>query len=156
RGVVIAVNKWDRVAPSPEMDARRKRNILHALRFISYAPVVATSATEGWGITSLMEAVDRVAEAHQSRIGTGQLNRVIGDAVAKHEPPADPNGRRLRIYYATQPQTRPPTFVLFVNEPQRMPADYRRYLENAIRGTFDLPGVPLRLVLRRRGESATA
>ena len=156
RGVVIAVNKWDRVAQSPEVDARRKRSILHALRFISYAPVLATSATAGWGIASLLEAVDRVAAAHQGRIGTGPLNRVIGDAVAKHEPPTDPSGRRLRIYYATQPETRPPTFVLFVNEPKRMPTDYRRYLENAIRGKFDLPGVPVRLVLRRRSESATA
>jgi GTP-binding protein len=102
------------------------------------------------------DAVNRVAAAHQGRIGTGPLNRVIGHAVAKHELPTDPNGRRLRIYYATQPETRPPTFVLFVNEPKRMPTDYRRYLENAIRAKFDLPGVPVRLVLRRRSESATA
>jgi GTP-binding protein len=156
RGVIIAVNKWDRVATTPEIDARRRRNILHGLRFISFAPIVATSATEGWGIADLLEAVDRVAQAHQGRIGTGPLNRVIGDAVAKHEPPTDAVGRRLRIYYATQPQTRPPVIVLFVNEPQRMPADYRRYLENAVRGKFDLYGVPLRLVLRRRGEPATA
>jgi len=156
RGVVIAVNKWDRVAESPEIDLRRKRSIVHALRFISYAPVLATSATAGWGIASLLDSVNRVAAAHRGRIGTGPLNRVIGDAVAKHEPPTDPNGRRLRIYYATQPETRPPTFVLFVNEPKRMPTDYRRYLENAIRGKFDLPGVPVRVVLRRRSESATA
>jgi len=156
RGVIIAVNKWDRVATSPEIDLRRQRSIRHALRFISYAPAVATSATEGWGIATLLEEVNRVAQAYQGRIGTGPLNRVVGDAVAKHEPPTDAVGRRLRIYYATQPQTRPPMIVLFVNEPRRMPADYRRYLENAIRGKFDLYGVPLRLALRRRGDSATA
>jgi GTP-binding protein len=138
------------------MDARQRRNLLRALRFVAYAPVVITSATAGWGIAPLLEAVDRVAAAHRGRIGTGPLNRVIGDAVAAHEPPADPAGRRLRVYYITQPQTRPPTFVLFVNDPKRMPDAYRRYLEGAIRSAFDLTGVPVRLVLRRRGESGGA
>lgn len=155
RGVVIAVSKWDRVAAAPQMDARQKRNLLRALRFVAYAPIVVTSAAAGWGIAPLLDAVDRVAAAHRGRIGTGPLNRVIGEAVAAHEPPADPAGRRVRVYYATQPETRPPTFVLFVNEPRRMPDDYRRYLEGAIRARFDLPGVPVRLVLRRRTASGS-
>ncbi len=156
RGVVIDMTKWDKVATSPEIDARRRRAVLHALRFIAYAPVVATSATAGWGIAPLLEAVDQVAAAHRGRIPTGPLNRAIGDAVAAHEPPADPVGRRLRIYYATQPQTQPPTVVLFVNEPKRMPEAYRRYLERALRAQFNLAGVPLRFVLRQRSEQASA
>ncbi len=103
----------------------------------------------------LFETIDRVAAAHRGHIGTGVLNRLIGDAVAAHEPPADAGGRRLRLFYATQPETKPPTVVLFVNEPSRMSDSYRRYLEHAIRSGFDLPGVPLRIVLRRRrGEEA--
>jgi GTP-binding protein len=89
-------------------------------------------------------------------MGTGILNRVIGDAVAAQQPPADASGRRLRLFYATQPETRPPTVVLFVNEPSRMPEAYRRYLERAIRAEFELTGVPLRMVLRRRREEARA
>ena len=157
RGVVVAMNKWDKVSASPRPDPKRKRAVLHALRFIDYAPVLVTSATAGWGIGELFETIDRVSAAHRSRIATGPLNRVIGEAVAAHEPPADKAGKRLRIFYATQPDTRPPTVVLFVNEPARMSDSYRRYIEGAIRSEFDLTGVPLRLVLRRRrGEEARA
>ncbi len=157
RGVVIVMNKWDRVAPALRPDRQRVRTAQHALRFLDYAPILAVSATKGWGIETLFETIDRVALAHRGHIGTGVLNRLIGEAVAAHEPPADAGGRRLRVFYATQPETSPPTVVLFVNEPSRMPESYRRYLEHAIRSGFDLPGVPLKLVLRRRrGEEARA
>lgn len=154
-GVVLVMNKWDLVASSGKPDRRREAAARHALRFVDYAPILAVSATKGWGIDALFETVDRVAVAHRGHIGTGVLNRLIGDAVAAHEPPADAGGRRLRLFYATQPETKPPTVVLFVNEPSRMSDAYRRYLEHAIRAGFDLIGVPLRLVLRRRrGEEA--
>ena len=153
RGVVIALNKWDLVAPAPRPERRRERPVRHALRFIDYAPIVTVSATTGWGIAELFEAIARVADAHQSRVGTGVLNRVIGDAVATQQPPSDATGRRLRIYYATQAETRPPTVVLFVNDPERMTESYRRYLERVVRSAIDLTGTPLRIVVRRhRGE----
>lgn len=155
-GVVLAMNKWDLIAPSPRPDHRREKAVRHALRFIDHAPIVQVSARAGWGIDALFKAADRVAAAHRTHIGTGVLNRIIGDAVTAQQPPADPGGRRLRIYYATQPKTRPPTVVMFVNEPARMPEAYRRYLERAIRSAVDLPGVPLRIVLRRRGEGGRA
>jgi len=156
-GVVIVLNKWDRVAPSPRPDRRREKPVRYALRFIDYAPVVVVSATEGWGIGELFDAIARVAETHRSRIGTGPLNRVIGDVVARQQPPSDATGRRLRIFYATQAETGPPTVVLFVNNPARMTEAYRRYLERAVRSAFDLTGTPLRFVLRRRrGEEAGA
>jgi GTP-binding protein len=156
-GVVIVLNKWDLVAPSPRPDRRREQPVRYALRFIDYAPIVVASATRGWGIGALFEAIARVAEAHRSRIGTGPLNRAIGDAVARQQPPIDAAGRRLRIFYATQAEVRPPTVVLFVNNPERMTDAYRRYLEHALRSAFDLTGTPLRLVLRsRRGEEVGA
>ena len=156
-GVVIVLNKWDQVAPSPRPDRRREKPVRYALRFIDYAPVVVVSATEGWGIGELFDAIARVAETHRSRIGTGPLNRVIGDVVARQQPPSDATGRRLRIFYATQAETGPPTVVLFVNNPARMTEAYRRYLERAVRSAFDLTGTPLRFVLRRRrGEEAGA
>jgi GTP-binding protein len=155
-GVVMAMNKWDRIAPAARPDRRREQAVRQALRFLDYAPLVVTSAVRHWGIDELFQAIDTVAAAHRMRIGTGPLNRTIGRAVAAHEPPADASGRRLRLYYATQPEAKPPTVVLFVNEPGRMSEAYRRYLERAIREEFDLIGVPLRFVLRRRREGDAA
>jgi GTP-binding protein len=152
-GVVVAMNKWDLVAPEPGLDRQREQAARAALRFVNYAPLVRVSAARGWGVDTLFDTVDRVAANHRSRIGTGVLNRILGEAVAAQPPPADAAGRRLRLYYATQPQAAPPTVVLFVNEPSRMPEAYRRYLERVIRSQVDLTGVPLRLVLRRRRES---
>lgn len=156
RGVVIALNKWDRVAASARPDRKVEQAVRGALRFIAYAPIVVTSATTGWGITKLFDEIARVSAAHRGRISTGPLNRIIGDAVAAHQPPADKAGRRLRIFYATQPEARPPTVVLFVNNPALLTDDYRRYLERALRSAFDLTGVPLRFVLRRRREQEAA
>jgi GTP-binding protein len=152
-GVVVAMNKWDLVASGPSPDRRREQAARAALRFIPYAPLARLSAARGWGLDDLFEAIDCVAANHRSRIGTGVLNRIVGEAVAAQPPPSDAAGRRLRLYYATQPESAPPTIVLFVNEPSRMPVAYRRYLERVIRSQVDLTGVPLRLVLRRRRDS---
>ncbi len=151
-GVVIALNKWDRVAASARRDRKVEQPIRGALRFIAYAPIVVTSATAGWGIAELFDAIARVSAAHRGRITTGPLNRVIGDAIAAHQPAADAAGRRLRIFYATQPEAQPPAIVLFVNNPALLTDDYRRYLERVLRSAFDLTGVPLRFVPRRRRE----
>ncbi len=149
-GVVIAMNKWDRIAQTPRPDRQRQQAVRGALRFISYAPIVVTSATAGWGIADLFDAIAHVAAVHRHRVGTGPLNRAIGVAVAAHQPSADAAGRRLRIFYATQAETRPPTIVLFVNNPALLNDGYARYLERTLRSAFDLTGVPLRFVLRRR------
>jgi GTP-binding protein len=153
-GVVLALNKWDLVASSPRPDRRLEKAVRHALGFVDYAPTVPVSARAGWGIEALLSAADRVAAAHRARMGTGLLNRIIHDAVTAQQPPADPAGQRLRVYYATQPKTGPPTVVLFVNEPARMQESYRRYLERAIRSAVDLEGVPLRIVLRKSGKGS--
>jgi len=102
-----------------------------------------------------MSAVLRVADARRTRIATGPLNRLVGDAVRSREPPADASGRRLHVYYATQPSTGPPAIVLFVNDPGLLTTEYRRYLERRLRETFDLAGTPLRLVARGRRPPAS-
>jgi GTP-binding protein len=115
-----------------------------------------TVAVRQKGIDELMAAVLRAAQAHAVRIPTGPLNRAVEEAIRAADPPADPRGRRLHIYYATQPQTKPPTIVLFVNDPELCPPEYRRYLERRLREAFDLTGTPIRWTLRRRRAAEAA
>jgi GTP-binding protein len=118
--------------------------------------VCLTSAVRREGIEALMTAVFHTAEARRSRIPTGPLNRVVSQAVAASAPSADSRGHRLHIYYATQPESGPPTVVLFVNDPRLMTPDYQRYLERRLRDRFDLAGTPIRWTLRGRRPPETA
>ncbi len=119
RGIAVAINKWDLLAGyTPDQVQRIAQD---RLRFLGPVPVSLTSAVRGEGIAELMRAVFQAADARAIRIPTGPLNRLIEQAVAASGPAADPSGRRLHIYYATQPQTRPPTFVLFVNDSRLTP-----------------------------------
>jgi len=120
---------------------------------VGYAPLVCTSATRGWGIAALMDRVVQAASAHNRRIPTGPLNRALEAAEQAHHPSADKAGRQIKIYYATQPQVKPPTIVLFANDPQLLTEDYRRYLEGRLRDAFDFQGTPIRLVCRPRERS---
>ncbi len=153
RGLVLVVNKMDRLTPKPDLPASVVASVRTVMRFVAYAPIVATSATLGWGIGLLIDEVGRVAHAHEQRIGTGPLNRVIEAAEQAHPPGADRGGRQLKIYYATQTQTKPPTFVLFVNDPKLLTPPYRRYLEGRLRASFNFQGTPIRLRARPRGRS---
>jgi len=154
RASVIAVNKWDLLSGHTPEQVRRVAQ--ERLRFLGEVLVVPTVATQRRGIEQLMAAVLRAAQARATRIATGPLNRVIAEALGAHNPPADPAGRQLNIYYATQPTTRPPTIVLFVNDPRLFTDGYRRYLEGRLREGFDLAGTPLRWVPRRRRPAASA
>ncbi|MGH2452910.1 MAG: ribosome biogenesis GTPase Der [bacterium] len=154
RGLVIALNKWDLIPSDSRIRATLDRRVVHALRFVAFAPVVRVSATAGAGIDELLGAVGRVADAYVTRVPTGPLNRAVETAEAATPPPADPAGRRIKILYATQAQTAPPTVVLFVNDPRLMPPAYLRYLERSLRETFPLEGTPIRFVLRARGDGA--
>src|SRR5213594_3995272 len=153
RALVLAINKWDLVSSTPKPDERALRAIRHAMRFVGYAPLVCTSATRGWGIAALMDRVVQAASAHNRRIPTGPLNRALEAAEQAHHPSADKAGRQIKIYYATQPQVKPPTIVLFANDPQLLTEDYRRYLEGRLRDAFDFQGTPIRLVCRPRERS---
>lgn len=148
RAVVLVVNKWDLVE-----EADRAPVLVQALRerlpFLAHAPVVFTSARTGSGLDGLFGTVERVASDYGKQVPTGELNRVVSAATARR-PPAGVRGRTLKVYYATQTATRPPTFLLFVNDPGALHFSYERYLVGALREAFGFVGCPVRLRLRRR------
>jgi len=151
RAVVIVVNKWDAVEKDEKtMDAFR-RNIREQFRFLSYAPIVFVSAKTKQKLHRLLPVIDQVAENHSLRVKTSALNDCISDAIAMTPPPSD-NGKRLKIFYATQVGVKPPTFVFFVNDPELVHFTYERFLENKLRETFGFIGTPIKLVMKKRNE----
>jgi GTP-binding protein len=153
RAVVLVVNKWDLVGT-----ADRAPDLVRALRerlpFLAHAPVVFTSARAGTGLRQLFETIDRVALDYAKEISTGELNRVL-TAAMERRPPQGVHGKTLKVFYATQTGTRPPTFLLFVNDPAALHFSYERYLVSALRERFGLAGCALRLRLRRRRPTRT-
>lgn len=149
RACVIVINKWD--LPEKETGTLEKyaRQVRTDLKFLDYAPLIFISAKTGQRVHQVLPEVRRVFANAALRITTGVLNDALHDAMAITPPPAD-RGRRLKIYYITQQTSRPPTFVLFVNDPQLMHYSYERYLENHMRKTFDFIGTPIRIFLRER------
>ena len=148
RALVVAANKWDLV-PSPEEAAREIRHRL-ALKLsqVKQAPLVTLSARTGRGVDSLMRTVIETHDRWSTRISTGRLNRWLAETLVRHPPPMAQN-RRIKIRYATQVSTRPPTIALFANKPDsELPAAYRRYLEAGFIDAFDLGGVTVRMVIR--------
>ncbi|MEN6304767.1 MAG: ribosome-associated GTPase EngA, partial [Armatimonadia bacterium] len=112
-------------------------------------PIMFTSAESGEGIPELLGMVRTVADNFHRRIETGKLNRTIRDAMARHAPPTR-KGKQLKILYCTQVRTGPPTFALFVNNPQLMHLSYERYLVNVLRSEYDFTGTPIKLLVRAR------
>jgi GTPase len=153
RAVVFVVNKWDLVGK-----ADRAPELVRALRerlpFLGHAPVVFTSARAGKGLRELFETIDRVALDYGKQVSTGELNRALTAAVERR-PPAGFHGKTLKIFYGTQTATRPPTFLLFVNDPAALHFSYERYLVGALRERFGFAGCAVRLRLRRRRPSRT-
>ena len=117
------------------------------MHFLAYAPLAFTSAITGKGVLAAVDAALDAAEAHSMRIPTGELNRIVRDAVDAH--PYNEKGKSLKIKYATMPTVKPPTIVLFVNDPELMHFSYLRYLENRIRETYSFEGTPLRIQIRK-------
>ena len=152
KALVIAVNKWDAIEKETKTMENLRKDILHELAFMSFAPVVFISALEGQRLPQMMEAVRSAYEENKRRISTGMLNDVLNDATARVQPPSD-KGRRLKIYYMTQASTQPPTFVFFVNRKDLFHFSYQRYLENRIRDTFGFRGTPIRFIIRERGDN---
>ncbi|MBT4689013.1 MAG: ribosome biogenesis GTPase Der, partial [Rhodospirillaceae bacterium] len=113
-------------------------------------PVVTLSALTGQGVDKLMPAVAQIYQRWQTRISTAALNRWLSDMTESHPPPLGKHGRRIRLRYMTQVKSRPPTFVIFSNLADDLPDSYARYLQNGLRDHFDLPGVPLRILLRKQ------
>jgi GTP-binding protein len=148
RAVVLVVNKWDLVERA-DRAPETVRTLRERLPFLVHAPIVFTSAHTGAGLDLLFKRIGEVAEEYQRTVSTGELNRVLG-AATERRPPAGFRGKALRIYYATQTGTRPPTFLLFVNDPAALHFSYERYLVNALREAFGFSGVTPRIRLRRR------
>lgn len=165
RGMVIAVNKWDeklndmrrelglantggQVGSKERQELLQKftEDVRHELIFATYAPVVFISALKLKGVQELLTTVTEVAEQHAMRIPTGELNRLIAEAT--FERPTSRRGKQLKIYYATQARVKPPTFIMFVNNPELVHFSTERYLENQIRKRFSLEGTPVRIKVK--------
>lgn len=151
KGVVLVVNKWDLYKKENDSTIRFTEMLRNELIYMQYAPVVFVSAVTNQRISKLPETIKQVAEANNLRVSTSVLNQVITDAVAINPPPAD-KGKRLKILYSTQVKVKPPTFVIFVNEPEIMHFSYQRYLENKLREAFNFTGTPIDIIVRGKNE----
>ena len=150
KGCIIAVNKWDAVENKTDKTMREmSEKLKQSFSFMSYAPLIFISAATGQRLNRLYEMICRVREQNSVRISTGVLNDLLAYCTARVQPPSD-KGRRLKIYYMTQPSTKPPTFVAFVNRADLFHFSYQRYLENQIRESFGLEGTPIRFIVRER------
>lgn len=154
RALVIAVNKWDLITEKQALLSRLRQAAAENLAQVPGVPLVPISALAERGLDKLLAAVLQIYQTWNRRVPTSDLNRWLREAVERHAPPAV-KGRRIKIRYITQVSTRPPTFVAFASRPEELPKAYLRYLTNGIRETFDLPGVPIRLYLRK-GENPYA
>ena len=151
KAVIIAVNKWDAVEKDDKTIYRFTEKVRTVLSYMPYAEILFVSAQTGQRLPKLFETIDMVSENHAMRVATGVLNEIMAEAVMMQQPPSD-KGKRLRLYYITQVSVKPPTFVIFVNDRERMHFSYTRYIENQIRETFGFKGTPLRFIIRERKE----
>ncbi|MGA8772374.1 MAG: ribosome biogenesis GTPase Der [Rhodomicrobium sp.] len=148
RGLVFAVNKWDLVAEPQSCLAELKKAAERMLPQLVGAPLVPVSALSGRGLDKLMQAAFKVYEAWNKRIPTAELNRWFGEALERHQPPAI-SGRRIKLRYITQANSRPPTFIIFASRPEALPDSYLRYLVNDLKKSFGLGPTPVRLHVRK-------
>lgn len=149
--VVVLVNKWDVVEKDAYTINTYVDEIRSSLNFLPYVPLIFISAKTGQRVNKILTAVTEVNEARYQRISTGQMNRLMRDAVGRHAPPQQ-GGIRVKFFYTTQAGIDPPTFIFFVSKPEWVHFSYRRYLENRIREQYPFPGTPIRLVFRARSE----
>lgn len=149
RASIILLNKWDLI----EKDSSTAKQYVEALRerlkFARFAPVMTVSALTGQRVFKIFDSVESVYEQYTRRVSTGELNRVIEGIVRRHQPPSF-RGRRVKLYYATQVRSSPPTIVCFVSNPEGIPVSYQRYMVNELRETLSLKQIPIRLIFRKR------
>ncbi len=149
KGCIILVNKWDLVEKTGETAGEFAKYLRHELQFVSYAPILFTSALTGKRVHKILGTVDTVFEQFIRRIPTAEVNRFLEQAVARHSPPTYAN-KRPNFFYATQVATRPPAFMFSVNSASAVAPSYRKYLSNQIRETYGFEGVPIKTVMRKR------
>lgn len=150
KACIVAINKWDAVEKTTGTMDEFTNKLKEDFSFMSYVPFIFISAKTGQRVEKLFDMINDVNRQNSMRVSTGMLNDVLSYATTRVQPPSD-KGRRLKIYYMTQPSTKPPTFVVFVNRSDLFHFSYQRYLENQIRQTFGLTGTPVRFITRERG-----
>ena len=152
KGIIIVVNKWDEFEKETGTLEKYKKEVYEKISYASYAPIIFISAKTGQRVNKLFEMINNVAAENAKRISTSVINEVINEAIAVVQPPTD-KGKRLKIMYGTQASTKPPTFVIFVNNKELFHFSYQRYLINCFRNNFGLEGTPIRLIIREKGEN---
>lgn len=151
KAIIIAVNKWDLIEKDNNTVNEYLKLIKEKFSFMSFASTIFISAKTGQRLNKLFEEINSVWEEYNKRISTGLLNNVISEALLINPPPAE-KGRLLKIYYVTQFGIKPPSFAVFVNDPEIMHFSYVRFLENTIRDNFGFQGVPLKIEVRKKSE----
>ena len=151
KGIIIVVNKWDEYEKETGTLEKYKKEIYNKLSYLSYAPIIFISAKTGQRVNKLFDMINHVNEQNSMRVTTSVLNQVINEAIAIVQPPTD-KGKRLKIFYGTQASTKPPTFVIFVNDKELFHFSYERYLINQFRKEFGLEGTPVRIIVREKNE----
>lgn len=152
KGCIVVVNKWDSIDKDNDSVNNYRKDVYEALSYMTYAPILFVSAKTGQRVERLFELITFVKGQSVMRISTGTLNDLLNDAMARVQPPTD-KGRRLKIYYMTQVDVTPPTFVLFCNDAELFHFSYQRYIENVLRSTFGFEGTPIKLVIRQKGDN---
>ena len=149
RATVLLINKWDLVENKFQTAREYEERLYTEMAFLRYAPFLFISARTGQRVGKILQEVRRVVKEYNRRVPTGRLNQVLREAVDNYHPPSR-KGKQLKIYYATQVKTAPPTIHLWVNNPELVHFSYRRFLENTFRERFGFTGTPLRIIFRRR------
>ena len=152
KGIIIVVNKWDAVEKDNGTLEAFKKDVYSKISYAAYAPIIFISAETGQRVNKLFNIINEVNRQNSLRVSTSVINEVINEAIAVVQPPTD-KGKRLKILYGTQATTRPPTFVIFVNDKELFHFSYQRYLINCFRNNFGLEGTPVRLIVREKGEN---
>lgn len=148
---LLVMNKWDLIEKDTNTINKFEKDIGETLKFMDYYRSIYVSALTGKRTDKIFQEIDLIYENANRRIATGVLNDVLSDLISVNEPPTQ-SGRKLKIYYITQPKVMPPTFVIFVNDEKLMHFSYMRYLENGIRNAFDFSGTPIKITLRNKKE----
>ena len=153
KGLIVAVNKWDLVEDKDKADptAKYTQKLMQEAPFLDFAPKIFISAKTKQRLVNIYKRANEVYEQCQKRVSTSILNKVLLEAMAMN-PPTSKKGKKLRVYYATQVRTAPPTFILFVNDEDLVQDSYKRYLENKMREAFGFFGTPIRISFRQRNE----
>ena len=151
KGIILVVNKWDEIEKDTYTIENFKKDVYNKLAYLTYAPIIFISAKTGQRVNKLYEMINQVASQNALRVSTSMLNQVLNEAIAIVQPPTD-KGKRLKIYYMTQGSTKPPTFVVFVNNKELFHFSYERYLVNCLRKEFGLIGTPIRMIVREKGD----